>query len=134
MADFGADIACLTDIGLRWGIARGKTCLGNRIVRRLSTPRGGLSEFAPGYAPDYGYDVRALLGEGATRQTIAAGEAAIARECEKDEAVRRARTSLTFDSSEETLTIEINLDTEDGPFRLVLEVTSVTIEILRAEG
>lgn len=128
MADFGTDISAVDDLDRDFTLVSGETTLAQALARRLQTPRGGLF-----YDPDYGYDVRELLLESLTAARISQAQAAISAECVKDERVVTATAAITFNAAEESLTIEVEIETADGTFDLVLSVDNVTVELLSPE-
>lgn len=127
--DFGMGNDAVTDIPLKHRYVSGLKNLGNGIARRLSTPRGSLP-----YAPDTGFDLRDALNDGQTLAKLAAYEAAITHECEKDERVQAATVTVDTSNIISTglLKVTIVLQTADGPFKLVLAVSKLTITILEA--
>lgn len=106
---------------------------GPRVVleacaRRLMTRRGMLRT-----APDYGYDLTTRIGARVSAVGRERMKAAIEAECEKDERVKQARVVRFVKSgSAYLLTIAILLAT--GKFDLVLSVSEVTVEILKADA
>lgn len=128
MADLGTDIRCGAlgkGIGKVFSLATGRENLGLAIARRLCTPRGGLF-----YDPDYGFDLRALLSKEMPKGAILAIGPQIESEATKDERVLSARADLSFDESSRKLTITLFLTDADGPFRLILAASAVTVELL----
>ena len=121
----GVDILALDDLDPSFALVSGEPMLARAIARRLTTPRGGLF-----YDPDYGYDVRALLLDGLTPAKLASARASIAAEVEKDERVASAAVTFTHDTTAERLTITIEIETDEGPFDLVLSVDAVTVDLL----
>lgn len=121
MADFGTGIDGVSDLPIRFNTVSGFRNLGNNIARRLQTPRGSLP-----WAPNDGYDVRALLSEGFTDLSFIIS--AIEAEVEKDERVLSCSASYSFSGSRLILTLSVS--TAAGPFTLVLGVDALTVEIL----
>ena len=107
------------------GIVTGPRVLAEAIARRLSTPRGGLF-----YDPTYGLDVRAWLNESLTPQRLFALRHAVEAEVEKDERVLSCSADLTFIAATKSLRLTLSIQTQDGPFALVLGVISLTVSIL----
>lgn len=124
---YGVDISCVDDLDPMFGLVEGNTTLAQAILRRLSTPRGGLLDDA-----DYGFDVRSLLCDESTPARLAAAKMAIESEVEKDERVLSCEATLDFNIALETLTIRLTVTTRSGPFRLVLSVDQVNVELLEA--
>lgn len=123
MTDFGTDIATpgLLDIDPHFIEVSGVDALGQALGRRLVTPRGALEG-----DPAYGYDLREHLNN-EDPDFVAIG-AEVAAELLKDERVARARASATFDGS--TLTVTADVLTALGPFRLTLDVSAVSSNVL----
>jgi hypothetical protein len=117
------------DIDPVWGFATGFECLAQDLYHRLTTDRGGLF-----YDPNYGYNVINLLNGGFTPPELAAARQGIAAECRKDERVHTCTARLTLNQATSHLLIEISIDTEAGPFSLVLGVSAVTVQILSVNG
>lgn len=115
------------DLDPMFGLVSGRTALAQAIARRLTTRRGLLEWI--GDDPEYGHDVREYLGEdvGARAEFVIASR--VQAECLKDERVRAAQVTATL--AAERLTLSIKLTDADGPFRLTLAVTGVTVELLK---
>lgn len=126
MAEFGKAINVVDDLPIRWepyvdGIAN----LARAIARRLTTPRGGLF-----YAPDYGLDIRGMIGGTRRADEFSSWESAIAAEAEKDDRVDAATATVTYDFANATATVRVDLDTSEGPFSLVLSVDDVSASVV----
>jgi phage baseplate assembly protein W len=127
LPDFGTDLNFIEDIPLNDQLCSGLRNLGNAMARRLITERGSLK-----YAPDYGTDVREFLNDGMTPPAIAALVAAVQQELESDERILRANVTATDQNlATSSLTMTIQIDTEQGTFPLVLSVSDVTVELLK---
>lgn len=124
---YGVDISCVDDLDPMFSLVEGNTTLAQAILRRLSTPRGGLLDDA-----SYGYDVRSLLCNESTPARLAAAKMAIQTEVEKDERILSCDADLDFNFGLETLAIRLSVTTRSGPFRLVLSADKVNVEILEA--
>ncbi len=120
---FGADLAALPDFDGAT-IRREYDNLAEALARRLMTPRGGLF-----YAPEYGTDLRAYLGETITDGVRYEIERAAALEAEKDPRVQSATATLTA-AGPDGLRLRLDVTTEAGPFALVLRVDALTVEVL----
>jgi hypothetical protein len=127
--DFGTDFDWTDDVPLRDTPVNGLKNLGNALCRRLQTPRGALAFI--GDDPDYGLDIRSIVGMSMTDREVSQWQTAIAHECEKDERVASADVALQFEFDTQTLTITINITTADDTATLVLTATSVTVDLLR---
>lgn len=126
--DFGTDLSALHDLDPMGRLVTGLDLVVQRLWHRLTTPRGGLF-----YAPNYGFDVGAALNAKMGTSARFAMQSAVARECEKDEAVLSATCSVSLDLKTEILTVRIGITTADGPFRFVVGITSVGAELLTVD-
>lgn len=116
----GTDIAGSTSLDYALSVVDGNTALAHRILRRLTTPRGGLF-----YAPDYGYNVADLIGS-----TVPPGvvEQRVVEQMLAEEEVEDADCEAVFATGELTLTMRVVV--ADGPFALVLTADDLTISAL----
>ena len=124
--DFGQDIDVRSGLDPLLGLVSGTQNLGQALVGRLSTPRGGLF-----YDPNYGTDLRSYLNDSVSAATLARVRADVQAECAKDERVLSCTAATQFDAASLTLLVQISVQTAEGPFTMVLAVTSVTVELLR---
>ncbi len=135
MADLGTGIATLwtasgPDLDPYFHRVTGNTAVAHSVLRRLVTRRKTLS-----WALGVGFDVREMVNEGfdaRSQAPLLMIAAHVRTECLGDERVRAADVTVTYDSSTRRLRIEAALVTADGPFRLVIEVSALTLEILSA--
>ncbi|MES2339295.1 MAG: hypothetical protein V4537_14470 [Pseudomonadota bacterium] len=125
----GTDVRMVDDVDPVWGLASGFACLAQDLLHRLTVDRGGLF-----YDDNYGFNVINLLNGGFTPADLAAAEQSIASECRKDERVRTCRAKVTLNQATSSLRIDISIDTDAGPFTMVMAVSAVTVEILRVNG
>ena len=125
MPDFGSDVSVFPDLDPNFSPLTGQRAVAECVARMLETPRGGLV-----YAPNRGFDIRAVLNESMTEARLSQVKRAVESEALKDERVLDAKASLTFVFATQVLTVKLDLTTADGPFRLVLEVTAVSLNIL----
>ncbi len=123
--NFGFDLWAQDDIDPTGRTVSGRLIVAQAIYRRLTTRRGGLLS-----DPNYGYDLEDLLNADVSPADIAAAQAAISAECLKDERVTGCTVTLSF--MLDVLTVGIALDVGDGPFPLVLAVSQVGVQLLRA--
>jgi phage baseplate assembly protein W len=128
--DYGTDVNAYSDLPLRWALTNGTRNVINAIVRRLTTTRGALAVI--GEDPDYGLDIRNLLGESFTPATIAKWRADIAQECEKDERVQHTDVTITQIVGGAIITISVTLADGSVPFSFVLSLTNLTVTLLEA--
>lgn len=124
--DFGQDIAFLNGLDPRLLLVGGLANLGQALVARLSTPRGGLF-----YDPNYGTDLRVYVNDAMSAATLARVRADVQAECIKDERVLACTASTVFDAPTKTLLVQVSVQTAGGPFQLVLAVSSLTVAVLR---
>jgi hypothetical protein len=129
--NYGYDTSCVSDVGLvDVVITSPQLVIGQRIARRLQTPRGGLASVDP-EASDFGLDVRQFtLGRMAAASTAQIRNQ-ISAECTKDEEVSAADVTVTTVSGGR-MTITIQLTSATGPFTLTLNVTALTVEAIFA--
>ena len=121
----GTDVFCLTDIPLRWTLVTERQNLACALARRLSTPRGTLD-----WDPNYGFDLRGSLNDGLTQTALSQLRGAISSECEKDERVLRCDADVVYIAASSSLTVNLTITTNTGPFALILQVTSVSVDVL----
>jgi phage baseplate assembly protein W len=115
------------DLDPMFGLVSGRLALAQAIARRLTTRRGLLEWINDD--PEYGHDVREYLGEDVGPRAEFVIASRVQAECLKDERVRAAQVTATLTSGR--LTLSIKLTDADGPFRLTLAVTGVTVELLK---
>lgn len=120
MADFGVDISALPDLDFRPKL--GLPNLAEAIARRYITPRGALW-----YAPGYGLDLRRYLNEAMTPELLEEMRILVEQEAEKDPRVRFAEASVA--PEDHRVRVALRLETDQGPFDLVLSVDRVSVEV-----
>lgn len=125
VTDFGADIACVTDIDPAFAVVTGTRAVSQALARRLGTPRGGLF-----YDGEYGFDLRRFANSDFSQALAYRCQAGIEAECLRDERVRRCSATVTYSDADDTLRIRVDAEVYDGAFSLVLAVSAVTVTIL----
>lgn len=125
----GVDWLGMNDLDFSGELVEGILCLAQDVVHRLSTPRGGLF-----YDETWGLDLRAYLEEGLTAQRLAAIPSEVSSEVEKDERVKAATVTASFNQPAELLVITIALQTALGPFTLVLAIDKLNVTLLKLES
>jgi phage baseplate assembly protein W len=125
MTDFGTDLTALPE--LRFRLEEGLANLGEALVRRLITPRGGLF-----YDPTYGWDLRRYINEVLDEATEYEMKVLVEQELEKDPRVYRA-TVESVAKDLRRIHLDVLVETAAGPFRLTLTVSDVSVEVLRAQ-
>jgi hypothetical protein len=133
MADLGTDFAFepdddgLLDLDPSFRTVSGRANLVAAVARRLAAP-------FLFYDSTYGKDLRAELGESLTTARLARLRAAIAAQARRDERVRSAGVTVTFNDATRAMTVRIALTDDDGPFELVLEVTAAAVKLLEVSA
>ena len=129
--DYGHDLACTSDLTANMAETDGLTTLAQALYRRLITPRGGLID-----DPNYGFDCTSLLDESVTQRTLAILASQIDAELVKDERVGSSKTTGQYTpgpGNAGRYVASTLVTTADGPFRLVLSISSVSVEILSVQ-
>lgn len=108
-------------------LATGRQLLSQRILCRLSSPRGSYID-----CPNDCIDLRDSLSAGMTQAQIADLGADIRDEVLKEEQVTDAEVSGTFSYQTSALTLSLAVESAYGPFLMVLLVTKVTVQLLNA--
>jgi phage baseplate assembly protein W len=127
--DFGTDFDFLSDLNPNLSMVSGLAVLGQDILHRLETPRGGLF-----YDPDYGTDVRSYLNGKITGQVLSRMQAEVEAELGKDERFLTTSAKFQFVPQTNTLTLNLAVVTAQGPFALVIEITNLTITLLSLQA
>lgn len=118
----GSDIAGVTDLDAALSTVSGRVALAQRILRRLTTPRGGLVGSAT-----YGYDLTALVGSTVPASVV---EQRVLEQALLEEEVEDAQAeTISVDSTGE-MTVELRVVDADGPFELVLTASELTVSAL----
>lgn len=126
--DYGEDFSCVEDLETTLSTVSGPMVVVEAVVRRWSTPTGGLLG-----DPNYGFDLSAYCNADVSPRDIAQLSSSLNAEAEKDERVLECLSTVTL-ASDGTLTVTANLTLLDGEeFTLVLAVSAVTVELLRVE-
>jgi len=121
--NYGQDSSCVSDVGLfDLQITDPFILIGQRIIRRLTTPRGGLASI--GDDANFGFDLRQLINTQLSPSSITRYQDQINAECMKDEEISNA--VATISSSNGTVTVSISLTSAAGPFSLTLPVQNLT--------
>ena len=125
---YGSDTLCVSDVPLvDVQTVDPFLLIGQRVARRLQTPRGGLAAF--GDDPNFGWDVRQYTNGRLSPTNVDQAQRQIQSECLKDEEVLAAFVVITFVNGG-ALTISIQLTSSAGPFSLVLNVSQVSYTAL----
>lgn len=120
---YGTATDCTTDVPLvSVTISDPRKVIGQRIIRRLTTPRGGLGVI--GGNKNGGWDVRRYILARMSPSTQGIGEQQVAAECLKDEQVQSATATFTY--ADKKLTIAVACTSAAGPFSLTIVLTQTT--------
>jgi len=134
MADaLGVDFDVLDDFPTSFVLTSGRKNLAQALARRLMTPAGFLQR-AHGGDADYGYDLRGMLNQAQTLDQIASIEAAVKGQVQLDERVNAVEVTATFTLATSTLSVDILVQDDEGPFRLVVSVTEATADLVLASA
>ncbi len=127
-AGFGTDLWCVEDLDEMGAEVAGTKVLQQALARRLMTPRGRLID-----DESYGIDIREYLSDHLDATTLVRVQAAVRAECLKDPRVLTANIKATVTGALSAQTMELIVDGEsvEGPYALVLAVTSVTVALLK---
>lgn len=125
---WGVDLSCVTDVTERMDeVDPSKpTAVGQAVVRRYITPRGGVIDDA-----NYGFDLRGYVNHGSTDETITQLSGQIRAEAVKDERVLDAVADLSFDTRMISVSLTLTLsDPTSTPYDLVFFVTGDGVQLL----
>jgi len=120
LPDAGTDVSCLPDLDDTFTPLTGLAVIAQSIARSLEDAR-------------YGVDLRQWLNESLESADVFHLQQTIETQCLADERVQAVSVRVAQPSLYE-LRIAIDVSpSQRGPFRLVLKVTAVTIELLSVE-
>jgi hypothetical protein len=124
---YGSDTGCLDDLPLiSTEVTDPGVLIGQRLARRLQTANGALAFINDD--PDGGLDIRQYVNARVTPNFRAQMEREIQAECLKDEEVQDCTVVANFEQS--ALTVTVSFTAASGPFRLVLNVRDLTVDVL----
>jgi hypothetical protein len=123
----GTDLSMFPDIGTRWTLTSGQACLAQDLVLRLSSDPQSLY-----YDLSWGFNLLGALNGGFTRTALAALQSRIVAECTKDQRVQSCACTVVPNSGNNSLVVTLSIESADGPFDLVLGVSSLSVDILNA--
>lgn len=132
-ATLGTDISTpvsdegLLDLDPAMRLVSGRAMLAQAIGRRITTRPGALAWI--GESSSYGLDVRDQVGSDTDARTAFALAASVQAEVLLDERVRACDVTPTLAGG--SLALVLRLADADGPFRLTLAVSDLTIDLLR---
>ena len=114
----GSDLAGVMSIDYALSTVSGRLALGQAILRRLTTPRGGLLG-----NPAYGYSVHELIGSTVPESVI---EHRVLEQVRSEEEVEDARCTVRMESG--IIHIDITVEDSDGPFELTIAASELTFD------
>lgn len=127
--NYGSDSYCLTDIQrISTLVTDPRVVIGQRVARRLQTPRGALALINGD--PNFGYDVRQLVNAKLTPSFKVTAQKAIRDEVEKDQEILSAAVRVESAEAGNGIAITVDIQSSDGPFSLVLNVRDLSVEAL----
>jgi hypothetical protein len=130
---FGTDFAIIgapngaLDADPAFRLQTGRALLAQRLLCRLSTPRGSVID-----CPNDCIDLRDSLSDGMTVQQISQLGSSVQQELLKDQQVTAVTVSGTFTTATSVLTLTIGITSGAGPFTMVLAVSQVTVTLLNS--
>jgi hypothetical protein len=120
----GTDISMGVDLDPGMSEVGGRRALADAIVRRLSTPTGGLPEF-----PAYGLDLTSYIGRAYSPEQL---EADVLDQVFQEEEVEDASVQLEYING--TISIVIAIDDALGPFDLTISIDEVDVSVTYSES
>lgn len=134
MSAFGRDLKTVVDANGNVDItpggleSTGRAVLSERLVRRMTTPRGSVID-----APNECFDVRDWLSKEFNAQTMSQLRATVRQEMLNDVGVLDCTVQATFDNAAKKLTVRVSIRSSDGPFILTVTIGQLTIEALTTD-
>lgn len=129
--EYGTDCSTFVggkpDLDPRFALIDSPIVVAEACARRLMTPRGTLIG-----DPEYGFDLREMLGAKMTNVQRARIVSAIEEECRKDERVEACRvvSSTLPTQSDPRLILRIAVVTSADRLEFVLSVDRISVEVL----
>jgi hypothetical protein len=115
-----SDFAGVLDVDWALSTVDGFLALAQQILRRLTTPLGGLED-----DPTYGFDIRELVGATLTQPII---EARVQEQVSAEEEVQRSAVRVT--QTPDSIFIEIRVQAISGTGLLTLNSDGLTVTAL----
>jgi len=119
--DFGTDVSTFPDLDDAFAPLTGIVVLAQSVARSLEDAR-------------YGVDLRHWLNESLEAADVYHLQQTIEAQCLADERLQGVSVSVAQPSLYELRVAIVVEPSQQGPFRLVLKVTSVTVEVLSLEA
>lgn len=127
--DFGTDILVFDDLDETMEPRGGPQVLLQALGKRFTTRRGQLP-----FHKNYGRDLRDYLNETVTDDLLFRAKADVELEAEADERVLSADAQVQYRPSEEKMLVALVVQTATGPYRLVMSVTRLGVELITEEA
>ena len=124
MADLGSDFSCVTDITPDLRVVSGEDCFAESLQRELAAAPGDLW-----YAPDWGAGLVNFINSTALSWALSA---VAERTCMRDERTENVSARTTTDGESATITIDV--ESGEGPFVLIANITDISVEVLRGNS
>lgn len=129
MANLGTDIGTFGPLEVE---LTGRELLATDIAWRFVTDEGSLFTDRK-----YGYNLRQFLNEPISPERLVAIQGRCEIEALKDDRVRKVRADVALtnlDGTKRKLSLALNLEDGEGPFKFIVAVTSdkFTVELLRS--
>lgn len=124
----GTDISGVRSLDRGWSVVTGNAALAEAILRRLTTPRGGLW-----YSLVYGFDLQSVIGSTLPMSVV---NQRVQEQVLLEEEAADASVDSTLDARTGLLTVVISVVAAEGDFTLTIgidEQHTVTAEAL-ADG
>lgn len=119
---YGLDLAGVEDVTDDWALVdpASNQAIGEALLRRLLTPRGGLIS-----DPEYGVGIPQMLSRGMTTTEIQGIKRLCTTECLKDDRVSAVDVRVTYDGTTEEMRIDVTVTPQDSnrTFALILALT-----------
>ena len=125
--DFGLDLACMTDLSPTMAETASMVTLAQALVRMVTTPRGSVVD-----APNWGIDVTAYVDGPMDARGAQKVASLMDAQFRQDDRVLRSSTQATWNASTETLRTVSAIITSNGPIRLTLDISNVTVALLES--
>lgn len=129
--DFGTDVYLQDDLSPVWGLASGDINYALACGRRISQRQGSMDFYDEKYAC---FDIRSYLNSKLDKVRLSQLQGKIAATQVNDPRTLRSRASATYDRNARALNIEVQNDTAEGPFLLVLQASAVSVDLLAVNG
>lgn len=110
----GTDFAGWSDVDPSLGYQSDSRALADAILRRLTTPRGGLPDF-----PGYGFDVSSLIGRALEPNSISQR---VLEQVRAEEEVLDAALDIETSADGTGIILSLRVVSSDGPFTLTVPI------------